>query len=648
MKTKIFLENNFDIHIDTIPPEWQIIKQLRLQYAGKPIGYTDNVIEDPEWDYSLAVKDKCNLIFKNIMPSNQSVFPLELLLRIIGYHISDGFSQSEYAPSTIKLYLREAKACITWLFNQKILVGKENSYLRPASQLTPDDFNLFFKKKCGINTWQNFNNKTGFIKFWHELSFAKKLPKFMSLTCDPFGGQSQYSIWNSYSYLREKDLDDDSGWSPIPLKYAFRMVKESLDIIEDNKKKYLNIYETYIKIRDYIRELERLGQYNENAARMQAVQRQHPGLFKKIPPNFFGCRNICRLRRIENYFLLIQKSAIIIILITTGLRNWELRDIKVGSCKPDSLFSGAYKLEATIKKTAKEKTGKKVFLPVPEITFIAITILEKLRPYNNPENKYLVNTLKDGGSYQNERVGGAFLDKIIKKFCKEKNIGYLPHPHQFRKTIAGWFGLHSKYAILLIMRLFSHESAAMSERYLFNNPLISAARRKLISETSLKLKGQIDEAIDENKMEGPVAERLKNSEKFRGLTGDDLALSLKAFFAGQMEKGNLSLVLTPLCVCVLRHNSAKPLPCSKNGSTVGCVLDREIQAYASTKPSPTKCKGAICEHSLIIPFNLKKLSESMNYYKYVLEDAEYTDHIYIINEAKTFVDTHTSIVEKIS
>lgn len=623
--------------------EWAIIQTLQAQYHDQPVKKTFNeeyqrecVFQEDTWDYSKEHKDWLKTSFSNTFPSNHSATALELAVRILGYHLSRGHSKKEYSAKTVAGTLNDSKQVIRWLIEKNILVGSPGDYLIPSSRLSVADFNLFFDE-IGTYSLTGFIGKTRFLSIWHEMSKANRLPSFMSLPLDPFQGNSVKSTWNARSHLREEKSEDEGSWDPIPLNYAFQIINEALKLIEDRHQEILDAYE-----------LLRLAQEidSDRHTGLKTLLADRPEMKDKLPP---GCLVSGRLtiKPITDLLTEAQDAAIIIILSTTGLRNWEVRDLKVGCCKPDQTIRGAFRLAARVKKTSRERgNGKMVDLPIPETTANAIELLETMRFHGG---KYLIETTVRA---KGKRPSTHFVDKRVKRFCTEKNIGYNPHPHQFRKTIAGWFGIHSKFATLLVMRLFSHESAAMANRYLFNNPLIKEERVKILMEAFQSLIGPLKEALIDGKLKGPMGEQINNAianhAYFEGLTGDELVQSLEKLLLERVESGQTYLLLTPLAVCTTNTNSNDLPPCAAITCSKGtCTIEEQIGRFNQTMPNPEKCQGAGCKRAIITPLTKDGVTRNLEFYQSLLFDskAEFAENILLMDKARTFVKNHEELVK---
>ncbi|EJG1803647.1 TPA: tyrosine-type recombinase/integrase [Vibrio parahaemolyticus] len=623
--------------------EWVIIQTLQAQYHGQLVKKTFNekyqrecVFQEDTWDYSKEHKDWLKASFSNIFPSDHSATALELAVRIIGYHLSRGHSKKEYSAKTIAGTLGDSKQAINWLIEKNILVGSPGDYLIPSSRLKSADFNLFFDE-IGHYSLTGFLGKTRLLSIWHEMSKANRLPSFMSLPLDPFQGNSAKSAWDTRSHLRKKKDEDEGSWDPIPLNYAFQIVNEALKLIEDQHQDVLDAYE-----------LLRLAQeiHSDRHTGLKMLLSDRPEMKEKLPPRCLVDGRLT-IKPIIDLITEAQASAIIIVLSTTGLRNWEMRNLKVGCCKPDQTIRGTFRLEACIKKTSKERSnGKIVALPIPKTTASAIEILEAMRFHGG---EYLIESPVRA---KGKRPSTHFVDTRVKRFCTEKNIGYIPHPHQFRKTIAGWFGIHSKYATLLVMRLFSHESAAMANRYLFNNPLIKEERVKTLMEAFQSLIGPLKEALIDGKLKGPMGEQLNNAianhAYFEGLTGDELVQSLEKLLRERVESGQTYLLLTPLAVCTTNTHSNDLPPCAAITCSKGtCTIDDQIGRFNQTVPNPEKCQGAGCNRAIITTLTKDGVTRNLEFYQSLLFDskAEFAENILLMDRARTFVKNHEELVK---
>ncbi|OEF62535.1 hypothetical protein OAA_18405 [Vibrio cyclitrophicus 1F175] len=628
--------------------EWDVIQALQARYHDQPVKKTHNethqkecLFQEDSWDFSKEHKDWLKASFTNIFPSNHSAIALELVVRIIGYHLSKGHSKKEFSAKTIANTLSDSKQTINWLIEKNILVGSPGEYLIPSSRLTPADLNLYFDE-IGTYSLTGFIGKTRLLSIWHEMTKANRLPSFMSLPFDPFQGKSIKQIWDARSHLREEKDEDEGAWKAIPLQYAFRIINEALNLIEVRRQDILDAYELRCLANE-------MNQDIHTGLKMLVAKR--PDMKDKLPQ---GCLvdDKLSIKPITELLKMGQDAAIIVILATTGLRNWEVRDLKIGCCKPDQAIRGAYRLAARIKKTSKERgKGKIADLPIPETTAEAIKLLELMRFHGG---KYLIEPITSNSKNKQKRPSTHYIDGRVKIFCTRKDVGYIPHPHQFRKTIAGWFGIHSKYATLLVMRLFSHESAAMANRYLFNNPLIKKERLKVLMDAFKSLIGPLKEALLNGKLKGPMGEQLNNSianhAHFEGLTGDELVQTLEKLLRERVESGKTYLLLTPLAICTTNTSSHDLPPCAtSNCDGKVCTIEEQIQRFNQSTPNPEKCMGAGCRRAIVTPLTKDGITHNLEFYKSVLFDskAEFADNILLMDKARIFVKNHEELVSKL-
>lgn len=629
-------------------PEWDVLEATRQQYYGLSVGKTFDeetnkpcTFDQETWDFSESHKSWLKTKFSTIFPNSKQPLALELLARMVGYNLSVGHSIKEYSAKTISGTLTDAKDLFDWLIKNNILSAVPGTYLITPSRLTSDDFNSFFDE-IGKFSLTGFLGKVRFISVWYELSLAKRLPSLLSLTTDPFSGVSAKKTWEARSEMREERSEEETSWDPIPLNFAFRMINEALKLVIDRREAVLAAYEI-------CKQTEALDTCRNTG--LKKLLRLHPELKDTLPPHCIRGNRVY-FAPLLSFIDDAKDSAIIIILVTTGLRNWELRDLKKGCCTPDLFIQNAYRLQARIKKTSRERSqGKLVNLPIPAPTALAIELLEQLK-FNNTE--FLIETTKKHSKNQKKRTCTHFIDNRVKAFCSNKEIGYIPHPHQFRKTIAGWFGIHSRFATLLVMRLFSHESAEMANRYLFNNPLIKAERQKKVLEAFNSIIGPLKTAILDDKIAGPKAKKLKESVNehahFEGLTGDELAQSLEQLMRERIESDDMCLLLTPFAVCTSLTNSDEKLPCAvASCSSTQCSLDSKIMKFNEHTPNPAKCIGAGCSRAIVTSANKTAISDELAFYRSVLENSgtEFNDNVYLMKKAVKFIKDHEEIEEEL-
>lgn len=594
-------------------------------------------------------------------------FPLIILLKIIAYSMLREHAIIDRAPRTVYNILYGAKPLIRWLVEQRCLVAKhdEGRFLLPGN-LNADDFYDFLVEVNSSKLHQNTKwDRIRLLSEWWKISGdEKQLPSFLRLASDPFDGKKlcDFEDFGVEHELTPDPEDDAAGWQAIPLEYAFPLATSAIDYIEKYSESLARLYQVVYEgavSNKSSSTVSRGSVLKACAAHGVTLEELAEGLpfelkFEKYVTPSDPSSFTYRLERkdAERCLSFAKRAAVTIIFFTTGMRNRELRELEVGCCVPDPSMGveGFYRLTVVVKKTSREYyQGQVITIPVPKITYLAVKTLEKLGTLTR-RGEILVSPLhsNERKNHLSSQLTSASIGNYVKSFARDAGIDYEPHPHQFRKTIAGWFVLNSPVlGPLLVMRLFSHSSISMTEMYLKNNPFIIEARQEMLFEQSLNVVKSISQSAQVGKLAGITGERLKASLQadplFMGLTGDELGATLEEYLLERAQHGSMHFLLTPMAICVFDPSDESEKPCAKTIPVTDVTW-----ADAGGLPLVNSCVGASCDHCLVTQCQAPAIEQSLSFYLELIEgaiDADYAQNLHIMASAKEFVQSYTPIVE---
>lgn len=597
-------------------------------------------------------------------------FPLIMLLKIIAYAMLREHAIIDRAPRTVYNILYGAKPLIRWLVEQRCLVAKhdEGHFLLPGN-LTADDFYDYLVEVNSSKLHQNTKwDRIRLLEEWWKISGdEKQLLSFLRLTSDPFGGK-KLSDFENFGVPRDLTPDPEDvpeGWEAIPLEYAFPLATSAIDYVEKYSESltrfYRVVYEDIVgsKSRSVVSRRAVMESCTAHGITLEELAEGLPFELKiekyvmpSDPTSFIYRLN---RREAEQCLSYAKRAAVTIILFTTGMRSRELRGLEVGCCVPDPSMGveGFYRLTVVVKKTSKEYyQGQVISIPVPKITYLAVKTLEQLGTLTRRE-RILVSPLhsNEKSDHVSSQLTAMSISNYVKSFARDAGVDYEPHPHQFRKTIAGWFVMNSPVlGPLLVMRLFSHSSIAMTEMYLRNNPFIIEARQEMLVEQSLNVVKSISQSAQAGKLAGTTGERLKASLQtdplFKGLTGDELGATLEEYLSERAQHGSMHFLLTPMAICVFDPSDATDKPCAKTIPVTDVTW-----ADAGGLPLVNSCVGAGCDHCLVTQCQAPAIEQSLSFYRELIEgavEAEYAQNLHIMASAKEFVQSYTPIAEALA
>ena len=627
-----------------------------------------STFEQNTWDLRKeGARDR--FIFKSIIGSIEPGFlPLLILVKLIVKSLIGSESIQDRSLRTVLNILSASKKLMRWLVKEQYLVSNvEGGYFKLASEIDFHSLASFYSEISGEDWHQNtkWDNIRFLSEWWKVSNSGETLPKFLRLSNDPLAGNKVSDVVSaSEEFLRE---GNNEGWQPIPLEFAFPLASAAADYIENYGEalvKYFNIVHVGILECQAGSGIARGRLEKECLAHGVTMDELAVGLpfvlqfYKYVTPS--NPRNFTyKLERkiAEKCLAHIKLAAVTIIFFTTGMRSRELRELRVGCCVKDYNIGvdDFYRMTVTVKKTSEEyEQGQIITIPVPKITYDAVKVLEGLGSVNRRED-YLVAPLmaNEKEDHVHGPVSSMTVINYVKGFADAINLSYKPHPHQFRKTIAGWFALNSPVlGPLLVMRLFSHKSIAMTEMYLKNNPFIQAARQEMLMEQSLKLIKNISRAAQQGKVAGVVGEKIKSlihdDSKFLGLTGDVLGATLEEYLKERALHGSLHFLLTPLAVCAFDPDDESVKPCSNIIASTDALYGEASLVAQMELPIASKCVGVRCDKCLVTANESPKLEQSMEFYKELSDGAiaeDFAQNLHLLASARTFVEQYTPVLE---
>jgi integrase len=657
--------------LDVVEARWAQLDRTAELYADQKVCQSDTFDSDT-WDFRKEGVDR--LSFNSLIgQSDRNMLPIKLLLKMVAFVLLGFNARFDRSYRTVINILQSSKQLIRWLISRGYLVASgPNSYFKLPSELHPEELKEFYNGIAEASWHDNTKmDKVRFLAEWWRLSYSGDfLPACLRLACDPFDGKNIGDILSKKSNLDSPsdfdDEDDQGGWLPIPLEFAFPMAKKAVEYIEAHADALIKFYEVVYD--GVVKEkkgsaVTRGRVLKECAARGVTLEQLGENLpflieFSRYASPSDMSRFTYRMQRkvAEKVFSYIKRAAIVIILFTTGLRSRELRNLKVGCCVKDFRIGieDFYRMTVTIQKTSAEYiVGQIISFPVPEITYRAVRLLEVLGRGTRREN-FLVAPFQNNEKTDHVTgpVSGQTILNYVQDFCQDSGIDYQPHPHQFRKTIGGWFALNSPVlGPLLVMTLFSHKKLSMTEMYFRNNPLIKSARQEMLVEQSLKLVKNISHSLQTGKVAGPSGDRLiagvKTDARFDGLTGDKLGASIEEYLRERALHGSMHFLLTPFVVCVLDLDDIDEKPCTQLIARSGGSED-DISSIGF--PNPSRCVGVKCNRCLLTECESSSLEQSLEFYGELLQKANsdgYAQNLHLLKTAREFVTEYTPLLEQI-
>lgn len=474
-------------------------------------------------------------------------------------------------------------------------------------------------------------------------------------------------------------LSTSKYYAPLHFETVSLIVSHSLPIIE-------NHFDVLAGLFDCIREqkLESTSEKRKDLVSLRGVSEyveRHKGVLNEILPIRYrkkGKYEISPLFRkvspswFTEILRISQSACCWIILLTTGLRNIDMRHLVVNCCRPSKHHKRIWWLVTDIR-----KTKNRIVIPVGEPTYKAVSLLEKLR---TSESEFLITNYRE---YDATPYGEAKREYNEDELYNLKSsntfttlLMILPKrydfsvptinddeatPHCVRATLAGYIAENSNTAILILKRLFGHSNALMPDEYIRRNPLVIKKRDELQDEINKEIASDLAKALVREKVSGKFGEALiKGASAIRQEIEDDAKLNNESLteidllqtledrfyqiFSDDVENGETYTLLTPMAVvCMRSTNNTTDSPCATQKNQImrsDSNIKKAITDALGTLPNPAQCVGVSCNDALLGEKWSRPLLDSFDYflnYRNQLEPA-----LDIKEEAEAFVKTYAA------
>lgn len=617
--------------------------------------FTDNV-----WKFKNF--DQPDFKWLNYFSENQ--FPLMMLIKVVIHHQIELNNKATSIISVVPEFMSKFGHLLE---EKNILTISGSSSIKGLSYLKKEDItqvvSCYIQKKKSV-----FN--------YHALSvfsYVEKTP-FDSIKEAPFLHGNLELPWEGNDISSwVNNVNNQLGYYhiatpyiPIPLSQISQIITHADPWISEERIRVIS--EIFYLVRN---NQDKNSKREKNSKKPQinrfisrTIVENYGRYFKSFLPLEFDVKGKIKMSWLNDLFKLARGAATQIILLTTGIRNVDLRNLQVGCCISSKRSDLLYYLVLNIKKTKL----KNFVIPVPSRTYKATKLLEAIRWEES--SKFLLNRVQKINRGKKRKEGeewaiadGKVTGQIIRYFFNYYSIDliidedkdYEATAHCYRSTLAGWIGSHSKFAILILKKLFGHSNGLMPDAYLKNNPIVIKKRKEIIKESTFKTVEQITNAIVNDQIAGGKAESLKTGieelkkdiNQSQSLTEAELNLTLKEQFKGllydRIQSGQMNALLTPMSVICMRNaNDTTESPCSHDKYRRMRSDSGFSKAYSEvlgTLPDLANCIGNKCKDSLVGDWSLP-LYEAYVFYKQLLLglensfDEEQTAKIFIKQYAK--------------
>ena len=627
--------------------QWELLDAIADKYAQMDMSkiLRNGKFHDPIWE----VKGGSNIHtvdFNQLFPDKKQ-YPLELICRVVCFQLSVFQNlATETNFSRLRSFVRQIVESEHW---NNIMCAERNQPFEMFSAIESKAITNITQIRLIANGGIS-NHAFDFLNKCYHLKDLEDIGVFLLGMGLPWVEQNiGVNEWLEQQREVTGVIKENTFYAPMPFENVTNIVQHALPFIE-NSDEFLNFFKEFQLL---------LGDYTNphNAKRSKRVKdliEQYEELISPLLPieyektknnngNFYPVNT----KWISNFFNLAKSACIWIILLSSGLRNFDIRNLRIGCCQPSKRYEGIWWLVADI-----QKTKNRLVIPVGEPAYIATKLLEVIR--FSPEGDYLVSSSKHvasktswGRELTDDEIGkirnGDTLNDILKILPNTYNFSISTiadddpeaTAHCVRATLAGYIAQNTNAAILILKRLFGHSNALMPNEYLYRNPLVVKKRNQLQMKLSEDMASDMAHAVTYREVGGRNGERLlKGAEhvkseiekefqlKNESLTEMELFQTLEErlrnIYLEDIKNSETYSLLTPMAViCNRACNNTSDSPCSaqsNNQKRVSSGIKKAITNALSTLPNPSQCVGTSCSDALLGKKWSRRLLEDFDFF----------------------------------
>jgi len=618
---------------DLAKSQWVLINRLESEYRGKKVFGTDCQFEDERWFNGDGKSDEGRVIWDKQVPERA----LRILLKTVYF---EWISTNRLKISTVNAkFAVLKKSIIPIIRNKNLLTGNEGDYILGLNNITDEDL-LVTVDTLLVSA----SSEGAFVQECNELaSFFEIVSHTAESTpvydlCANFPWKKAGISVRTWAQRRANDLSrlfrTPEGFVPLRSETAMPIIERSLSLIDDYSDHFISISQT-------LANYDNSTKFKTRAA-LQALDKYGP-LFRNVltPPLVDGFTE-SRLRTaitrwLRDLLYLARGACVNILLLTTGLRNIDIRGLQVGCCSSSGRIDMLFYLRAYIK-----KTKNFVHLPVPSQTERAVRLLECIKYTGSPylldgeifaADTFSVSVNHPDGKVRARVKDGSALNKMIRHFAHHFNIPFiiensgLPYTcHCYRTTVAGWLGAASNLSVLMVRRLFGHSNDVMPTVYLRNNPAFIEEQKAERAKTATETARQMALAASKGKLAGIKGDQLElgyrnhisryeqDKTKSHSLTDIELVTSFSELIEQRIINESVCGFMTPFGVrCMRNLSDTRQPPCAKRSHRDKVkYADKTLLDFISDI-DPQNCIGISCAEAMMGPWS-ESIKDSLLWY----------------------------------
>jgi integrase len=629
--------------------QWELLDALEAKYVNVDMSniLREGQFLDPIWFLKDASSIK-SINFKTLFP-NREQYPLELICRVVCYQLStfQGVA-TETNFARLRAFVNQIVNSGQW---DNIMCAERNQPFTMFSAIESEVITNITQTRLVVNGGIS-NGAFDFLNKVYHLKDIEDLNVFILGITLPWVEQGiGVNEWLEQQREVTGVIKENSFYAPMPFENVSSLVQNALPIIDSSAElleffgefgSLLNDFGNPHRAKNSKRAKLTIEKYKEVISPILPIEYAHHTVNEDFIP--------VKGKWITNFFNLTKSACIWIILLSTGLRNIDMRNLRIGCCQPSKRYEGIWWLVADV-----QKTKNRLVIPVGEPTYKAVKLLEAIR--FSHEGGFLISSSKHIASKKSwgrqlnagelgKTQHGTTLNDLLKILPSTYNFSISTiaendseaTAHCIRATLAGYISQNTNAAILILKRLFGHSNALMPNEYIYRNPLVVKKRKELQTKLCEDMAKDMAFAVTYGQVGGRNGERLLKGAKSikseieresqlnnQSLTEMELFQTLEErlteLYLDDMKNGETYSLLTPMAViCNRACNNTSDSPCAaqiNRQERIASGIKKAITNALSTLPNPSQCVGASCSDALLGKKWSRKLLEDFDfYYKY--------------------------------
>jgi hypothetical protein len=647
---------------DLGPKLWNALRELNAKYSSVDISSKFKGSFDADyWEVSKNGTRKKDFKWNSWLPL-KSQYPLLLLCKVCAY---TQIFKYKKAVSTVQSNISAFLNAFTPIMTDKnVLINEPETAFSSMLELTSLDMAVYAQSHLEYKGTISEPPLLGIDKLRQLGTLELGESHFLTLGVTTPWEEAGLSVGKYLESLR-KSLEKEVERTPYP---PFNI--ESISDIVTNAIMIINEYgDTIEGIFDIVEEHNKHGNKSLQVpiSATKPIMKKYGKKISEILPMktlTYGTGDgwYTDLR------VMTQQACAWIILLTTALRNCDMRELSKGCCVKSDRSDLIYYLVSDIQKTHLPN----YVLPVPKITYDAVKLASKATTFRDGGSLFQKkNTMGDDNRLGDPRKMGeeSTLNSFLMGFGDwfgfkiETITGQKPSCHCARPTLAGFIGATSDASILILKRLFGHSNMLMPDAYLFHNPIVIKERINSVTKGQQELADQMAKAVVNKKVGGKKGKQLmKGSEVMKArlksetsevITEMDMQTTLtrrmRELLLHRITNNQMFAILTPVSViCCRTVSDTTESPCAKQAlqeQRKNKNIKKAITDALATLPNPANCVGVSCSDALVGAPWSDSLLGTFDWYIQYLDSLNKSYQIEL--EAKTFVKAYAHTLKEI-